>query len=266
MADINWKAKVQEQWNTNPCGNVSGDESTLDYYLDVESYRYDIYAPWLKKFIESFDVENKHFLEIGFGQGTDHSLFARKGAICHGVDLTRRHYELASMNFRLRGLESQLLQHDASSLPFESGYFDLVYSFGVLHHTPDTNRCIAEAFRVLKPGGTFIMGMYHRHSFYYWFNLFLVKGILQGKLRNLGYRGLLSTIEKGADGIKIKPLVKLYTKRELSIMMADFPKVSFDIFDMKAYHLPGLGRLIPKTVLNKLGKYWGWYIFAIGTK
>jgi len=84
--------------------------------------------------------------------GIDLSL-ARRGARTHGVDLTPGHVELTRERLRLNGFAPRLVNADAEALPFPDNRFDFVYSFGVVHHSPDTARAVSEIFRVLKPGG-----------------------------------------------------------------------------------------------------------------
>jgi SAM-dependent methyltransferase len=99
--------------------------------------------------------------EIGLGLGADHEKFAEAGAILHGIDLTERSVRLTKLRLLLRGLISDIRVGDAESLPYESNSFDLIYSWGVIHHTPDTVRAAQEILRVLKPGGEFKVMIYH---------------------------------------------------------------------------------------------------------
>ena len=95
----------------------------------------------------------RKLLEVGVGQGTDLVQFAKGGAEVSGIDITQRHLELAARNFAVRHMHAKLAYATAAAIPFESDFFDVVYSFGVLHHTNDTVRCLSECHRVLKPGG-----------------------------------------------------------------------------------------------------------------
>ena len=81
-----------------------------------------------------------------------------------GIDLSRRAIEHARRRLALLGLESLLLVADAECLPFADSAFDLVYSWGVIHHSPDTAAAVAEIHRVLRPGGTARIMIYHRAS------------------------------------------------------------------------------------------------------
>ena len=103
-------------------------------------------------------------LEIGVGLGTDLVHFVRAGANATGVDLTDRAVGLVRRRLQLEGLEADLRVADAEALPFEDESFDRVYSWGVLHHTPDTARAVREGLRVLRPGGELCVMLYARHS------------------------------------------------------------------------------------------------------
>src|SRR5262249_9880779 len=124
----------------------------------------------------------KKLLEIGCGTGTDLLQFARGGAVVTGVDLTPRSIEIAQRRLEIYGQNGQFSQGDAENLEFADESFDVVYSFGVIHHTPDTERAVQEIHRVLKRGGKAIVMIYHRSSLYYWLGLMLKRGVLRGEL------------------------------------------------------------------------------------
>ena len=82
------------------------------------------------------------------------------------MDFTPRSVEISRQHFRVYEMHADFSLADAENLPFDADTFDVFYSNGVLHHTPDTERTIAEAHRVLKPGGTAKVMLYYRNSFY----------------------------------------------------------------------------------------------------
>lgn len=100
-------------------------------------------------------------LEIGVGLGADHQQFAEAGADLCGVDLTERAIKHKRQRLAAFGLNSNLAVGDAENLNFPNASFDRVYSWGVLHHSPDTPKAIAEVLRVLKPGGVANIMVYH---------------------------------------------------------------------------------------------------------
>jgi ubiquinone/menaquinone biosynthesis C-methylase UbiE len=194
------------------------------------------------------------------GLGTDLKQFARNGADCYGVDITDAHLSLARQNFATEGCKLTLQRGDATALPFPDGYFDCVYSFGVIHHIPDVDAVMREAHRVLKPGGLIQLAVYHRFSIHA-VSLFL-RAILSGQIARIGVSGVLATIEKGADGVTIKPYVKLYSapglrhllrRHGFSLTRSGIRQVNFD----ETHRLHAL-RSFEKAI--------GWYVCAIAKK
>lgn len=260
------KGQTQKQWNTNPCGQVGDIDWSLPYFEKIEDNRYNNYAPWMRDFYRYQNHDGVKLLEVGFGQGTDLVQYCKGGAECFGVDLTKNHFLLAKENFRLRNLSAQLFHEDASQLHFDSNTFDKVVSFGVLHHTPDIQVCVNEVHRVLKPGGKFVISLYHRNSLYYWTTLLLKEGICKGKLFRLGFAGLKSLIESGADGKNIKPYVKLYTRQSMRKLLTSFSDCRIDIRHLHNKNIWIIGKFLPKSVVSRLEPYFGWYIIATCTK
>lgn len=262
------KLETQKQWNNRPCGQIGDITYDLDYFLKIETYRYENEVPFMVKTYPYYDPENKHkrILEIGYGQGTDHAQFASSGAEMHGVDITQKHFELAKLNFELRGLKGNFLLQDASKLPYPDNHFDLIYSFGVLHHTPDIEVCLKEAYRVLKPGGKIILSLYYKHSAFHWYKKFLIDYILKLGFITKGYDGVLSTIEAGADGVKIKPLVILYDKKMMRKVLSAFKDIKISIKHFTPPQLPILGKILPNSFFEKFEHIFGWYIIGEATK
>lgn len=262
------KEHIRKQWNNTPCGKVGDITYDLDYFIKVEKNRYDSYAPWMKSFYQynSNDNNEVSILEVGFGQGTDLVQFAKAGAKCTGIDYTPKHFELAQLNFQLRGLEADLRLGDASDLPFEDNSFDKVYSFGVLHHTPDIEKCIDEVYRVLKPGGVFVMSLYHKNSLFHYYTKVFLEGILRLRFLTLGYMGVMATLEEGADGKKIKPLVNVYNESSLKPMLSKFKNTEYHIRHLRQRDIPILGSILSQNYLDKLQTKYGWYIISKSTK
>ena len=260
------KLEAQKQWNNRPCGQVGTITEDAEYFSRVEKNRYERYATWMKSFYNYDKYKGKRVLEIGFGQGTDLVQFAKGGAECYGVDITERHFDLAKKNLKTRGLEANLFLEDASKLHFKDNFFDRIYSFGVLHHTPDIEDCVKEAHRVLKPNQEFVITLYHQHSFFYYTCKLLREGILYGKLFSLGHDGLLATIEGGADGKKIKPYVKLYSTKSMKTLLKDFKDVKIDIKHLDNSQIWILGKFLPKKIVAMLEPYFGWYIIGTAKK
>jgi glycosyltransferase involved in cell wall biosynthesis/ubiquinone/menaquinone biosynthesis C-methylase UbiE len=259
-----YKDQVQNQWNNNPVGSESAREAqphSLEWFLEVERYRYDVYAPWMPRVMEFAQHAGEQVLEVGGGMGTDLAQFARNGAIVTDVDLSEGHLRLAQENFRLRGLTGTFVHHDAESLPFDSNSFDMVYSNGVLHHTPNTARAVAEILRVLKPGGRVVAMFYAENSLQYWRNLIWHFGLKSGDLSSRSMADVMSrTVER--TGNDARPLVKVYTKPRLRALFKDFSSIQI----VQRQISP---EIVPRPFrhwLNAIEKLAGWNLIIKATK
>jgi ubiquinone/menaquinone biosynthesis C-methylase UbiE len=219
-----YKEQTQDQWNQNPVGvhyaKLSRVES-LEWFLEIERHRYGVYAPWMPEVMEFKDHAGHDVLEIGGGLGTDLSQFASNGARVTDVDLSAGHLALARRNFALRGLTGTFVHHDAETLPFEDNSFDVVYSNGVLHHTPNTSQVVREVRRVLRPGGKAIIMMYAEVSWHYLETQVWKLGLDKERLKTLSIGDIMSRyVEMTAT--ESRPLVKVYTARRLRSLFEGF--------------------------------------------
>jgi ubiquinone/menaquinone biosynthesis C-methylase UbiE len=205
-------------------------------------------------------------LEIGGGLGTDLSQFARHGARVTDVDLSGGHLQHAKENFALRGLEGQFVHHDAETLPFPDDTFDVVYSNGVIHHTPNTARVVHEIKRVLKPGGKAIVMMYAEHSWHYWYRLVWEKGLKHDMLRTFSIGEIMSrTVEITENNAR--PLVKVYTGPALKRLFDGFESSAVYKRQMIAAEIPEDFEWILKWMsLETAGRLMGWNVIIKATK
>ena len=158
------KQAVADFWNAAACGEALYLEThTAEGYRRQAAERYRL-EPHIETLAEFSRWSGKRVLEVGVGLGADHQRFAEAGATLSGIDLTERAIEHTRRRFALLGLSSDLRCADAEALPFPDGVFDLVYSYGVIHHSPNTWHAAREILRVLKPGGELRVMIYHRHS------------------------------------------------------------------------------------------------------
>ncbi len=268
MLNNDFKSETQKQWNNDPCGAVTAKEfepGTPEFFSAVEKYRYEIYSPWLKDEIKFKRFNQKYVLEIGGGLGTDHIQFAKAGAKTFDLDLAKEHLRLAKSRLTQSNFAGNFIYGDAELSPFKNNSFDAVYSFGVLHHTPDTQKSIDEVYRVLKQNGEALIMLYYKHSYFYWFSLFFIKGILRGNLFKMNMSEIMSLfVEYSTSGAR--PLVKVYTKSEARQMFKDFSRIEIKIRQLTQEDFPYIGKLIPVSVLNFFSRFIGWNIFIRAIK
>jgi SAM-dependent methyltransferase len=173
-------ADVRDFWEAVPCGakHASSPEGTREFFEEVERRRYEL-EPFIPRYAQFDRASGKRVLEIGVGLGTDFVRFARAGALATGVDLTERGVRLVRERLALEGLSGDVLVANAERLPFPDGQFDVVFSWGVLHHTSDPDAAIRSALRMLRPGGRLCVMLYARHSwvaFGLWARYALLRG------------------------------------------------------------------------------------------
>jgi ubiquinone/menaquinone biosynthesis C-methylase UbiE len=158
------KKAVEEFWDKASCGeDLYLRNQQRDGYVEHARRRYEL-EPIIEEFARFDSATGKKVLEIGVGLGADHQRFAQAGARLTGIDLTARAVEHTRRRLALFGLDSALSTGDAENLAFPSDEFDRVYSWGVLHHSPNTPKAISEVHRVLRPGGVANVMIYHRWS------------------------------------------------------------------------------------------------------
>ncbi|HEU4879638.1 MAG TPA: class I SAM-dependent methyltransferase [Gemmatimonadaceae bacterium] len=155
------KSQVRDHWEQEVCGTRYGaSEDRRSFFAEIERTRYE-QDDMLRAFACFNDARGKKVLEVGVGAGTDLTQWARAGATVYGIDLTDAAVELSREHLALEGLSAEITRGDAEHLTFSDNFFDIYYSWGVLHHTPNTEQAIAEAYRVLRPGGTLKIMLYH---------------------------------------------------------------------------------------------------------
>ncbi|MBI5014767.1 MAG: class I SAM-dependent methyltransferase [Deltaproteobacteria bacterium] len=194
------------------------------------------------------DGSGRTLLEVGCGMGTDLLKFAELGYDVTGVDLAGEHIELARACFETYGRAAHLRLGNAEALDFEEAIFDRVYSFGVLHHTPNTEKALREVHRVLKPGGRAFVMLYHRDS-----------------LNNLVHALLRVSFEnpKGSRAVAADaPVTQRFSRAEVRRMTRCFSSVRVDT---EYLYGVGYGRLFdwtPAFLYRPLSKLIGWHLLV----
>lgn len=158
---------VAEYWNRRPCNIRHSPQpvGTREYFDEVEARKYFV-EPHIPAFAQFARWQGKRVLEIGCGIGTDAINFARAGADYTGVELSEASLELTRRRFDVFGLSGRLIHGNAEEVDrlVEPASFDLVYSFGVIHHTPSPRAAIRAARQVIRDDGELRFMVYARHS------------------------------------------------------------------------------------------------------
>jgi SAM-dependent methyltransferase len=217
MLDEELKQEVREFWDRASCGEVYAEGGSLRERYEAHARARYALEPYIPAFARFEEGRGRDVLEIGVGMGADHVEWAKAGPrSLTGVDLTPRAVEHTRARLALYGLSSRLEVADAERLPFADASFDLVYSWGVLHHSPDTPRAVAEVLRVLRPGGLARVMLYHRHS--------LVGDMLWLRYALLAGRPRRTLADVYAHHLE-SPGTKAYTVAEASALFAAFSRV-----------------------------------------
>lgn len=248
--------EVRAFWEQGPCGSGGSivgalTPLSLEWFERIEEHRYRV-EPFIHSVAQFTRHHGKKVLEVGVGAGTDHLQWARAGAQCFGVDLTSAAIETTRARFALYGFASNLQRLDAETLPFEDSTFDLVYSWGVIHHSEKPERIIEEIHRVLKPGGMFVGMLYGRRSplvFKFWVKHALLKG-----------KPWLSFSDVVWDKVESVG-TKAYTQSELRSLFGKFASTE-TIPLITTYDTDHWPRWISKFFPDS----WGWFIGIRATK
>ncbi len=213
----NTKQDVHDFWNLNSCGEqlfLAGADKTA--YAAQASARYAL-EPYILDFAGFKDARDLKVLEIGVGLGADHQQFAEAGADLWGIDLTERAIEHTKQRFAVFGLPSCLSVGDAENLDFPDESFDCVYSWGVLHHSPNTPKAIEEVWRVLKHKGQANIMIYNKWS--------MVGLMLWVRYALLRFRPWL-TLRYIYNHYLESPGTKAYSVDEAKLLFSAFSEVS----------------------------------------
>ena len=164
-------SNVYDFWNNRPCNIRHSDKEigSKEYFMEVSKRKYFV-EPHIIPFAEFSKYAGKQVLEVGCGIGTAAQSFAENGAIYCGIDLSDYSIELAKKRFDVFQLKGTFVADNIETpkSDFLDTEYDLVYSFGVLHHTPDAIKAIHNIYNCLKPGGEFKLMMYARNSYKYY--------------------------------------------------------------------------------------------------
>lgn len=293
-ANAELKERVRQFWQEHPCGTKFADAlpGSRRFYELVEEHRYtkEWHIPAAADFAST---KGMRVLEIGCGLGTDGAQFAQAGADYTGIDLTDAAIALARKRFELFNLPGTFRTDDAERLSFPNDTFDLVYSHGVLHHTPDIESAIREIHRVLRPGGRAEVMLYHRNSYNYRINISMLRragvhllrwkaglklvklltGEPEESLRvhatqlksDSSYLSSQEFLSRNTDGAG-NPLARVYSRSDARELFKDFKKVDVKIFFLNKRWIPIVGSILPRSIESRLASRWGWHLWVYAKK
>jgi ubiquinone/menaquinone biosynthesis C-methylase UbiE len=258
------KDRVRSFWDSEPCG--VRDLPSPQAYEQQALCRYSS-EPHIPVFAQFATSRGLNVLEVGIGMGADFLEWLKAGAIATGIDLTSAAVERTRKRCELAGYKANVFQADGENLPFASNTFDIVYSYGAMHHSPDTQQCIQEAFRVLKPGGRIRVMLYHHRSLT-GFMLWLRYGLF-------GLQSMRATVYHHLES----PGTKCFSQPEIRTLMQGFEQLKMEVafspgdlllhkpsvrFRSPVYRL--VWTFYPRRVVRLLGKKLGLCLLISGVK
>ena len=279
------KQDVQEFWSNHPCmGEWGSDEKKQ--FDEVREYRYRTH-PWLHREVSEFSAHpNDVVLEIGCSQGIDMTEFLRGGVKGYiGLDLTLKGLMLARRRLEYYGLYDQdvnLLCADAEGLPLADAQIDYLYSYGVIHHSENTQAIIDQISRVLKPGGRFTIMYYYKYSLTTFIEgtakfinrsfsfIFRDKDIFWKICKLLPYRPEIGHyrrfLDTGYSAILHAPFAHMFGKRESRKMFSAFAIRQMKVYQFSPVLRPTIRALFGEVVVDKLAEWMGWDLVIKGSK
>ena len=258
--------EVREFWNRRPC-NIRHSAQAIGsraYFDEVEARKYFV-EPHIPRFAEFARWQGKRVLEIGCGIGTDTMNFARAGAQVTAVDLSEKSIEIARQRASVYGFSNiRFYQGNAEELTsfVPAGAYDLIYSFGVIHHTPHPERVIEQLRHFSRPGTVLKVMVYHRNSL----------KALQILLRegHGAFWRFSQLLERYSEAQTGSPVTYSYTARTVRELLHSFITDSVAIEHIFPYRIPDYLqyryvriwylRYLPAPLFRALERRLGWHL------
>ncbi len=254
---------IRDFWEKHPlCSHLIPHEIGSDlFFRQYDAMRRQNEPDsFVEKILSPSRSKGLRVLDIGCGNGYILSKFASAGAKAFGVDLTGAALDLTRKRMSIHHLGAGLFQADSAHLPFPAEAFDLVYSLGVLHHSPRTEESFQEIRRILRPGGRALIMLYHKNSVLYRLRIPAMKYL------NPRFRGWpIQEVCNHLDGPG-NPLGKFYSRAEVERMMEGFRGLRFRPHFFSHLHFPGTPDIFPPSLCRWIGKRFGWFLYVSGIK
>ena len=260
---------VKKYWNFRPCNIRHSDKpiGSKEYFDEVEQRKYFV-EPHIPEFAEFPNWKGKKVLEIGCGIGTDTISFARNGASVTAIDISEKSLEIAKKRAVIYQLEQNIRficansENLSSVIPIEP--FDLIYSFGVIHHSPNPEKILSEVKKYAKPGTVVKVMVYHTYS---WKVFWILMKYGKGKFWRLN--DLIAEYSEAETGC---PITFSYSKGEITSILTGlgysiekisiehiFPYIIQDYVNYR-YKKVWYFRWMPASLFHWLEHIMGWHL------
>ena len=249
--------RVREYWDRRPCNirHSTAPVMSLQYSQEVTARKYTI-EPHIPEFAQFRRWTGKHVLEIGCGIGTDTLEFARSGANVTAVDLSRPSLDICQHRLNAEGLTATLVLGDIEHLPpLGRPQFDLIYAFGVLHHTPNPALALRNFLHYMTPTTELRIMMYAKYS---WKNLM----IHLNKDQHEAQAACPIANTYSADALT----KLLYPLRIQSIEKAHIFPWKIDKYVKYEYEKVWYFRWMPAAMFAFLERHLGWHQLVVATR
>lgn len=258
MDQLQLKQQVRDYWEAMPCG--SADElspmGTQEFFRNTELTR-GARDPFMRDTVGFDTWGGQRVLEVGCGMGMDLVQFARAGAHVSAVDLTEAGVALTTRRLQAEGLPGTVMVADAEALPLPSNGFDFVYSWGVIHATPDTPAAAREMVRVCRPGGRVLAMVYNRYSLVA-LQAWLAYGLRHGRILAPPNQLIAEHVES--------PGMKVYSRAECARLFPTLQGLSIRTIVTSWDLRVGRRRFLPSSFRRVVPSRLGWFMVVQGTK
>ena len=287
--------EVQRYWRDHPAGEAEVARLAAERhdFFDERDRQTQLLYPNLDADYGFARAQGKRTLELGCGMGYNAQRLAQYGARLIVMDLTQRAVQLTGERFILRDLPAAFLVADAEHLPFATRAFEMIFSSGVIHHSPNTAQAAREIKRVLQVGGAATVMVYNRNSRWFWWNIVVILGALMWLLDRLptrirerflavrpAWRNLVlssgqrlrfaDVVRAGTDfGGLLNPLSRVYTKhsaRRLFSGLANFRFVTQFNYFRALEENPSLLVRAVRRAMAWFDRRWGWFLIVHAEK
>lgn len=285
---------IKDFWQNNPCGSDFIEKSEWEkFFKNYDDFKFKI-EPHIIDNLAGIEWKNKKVLEIGLGQGAEAQKIIERGAVYYGIDLTEESVFRVKKRFELNNLKYDSVSvMNAEKIEYEDEYFDIVFSHGVIHHSPEISKIIEEIYRILKKNGKAVIMLYHRNSLNYRVSINIIRragifllyipGFLKiiskitgepverlrkhkenMKKTGLSYLKMSNFIHKSTDGPD-NIYSSVFTKKDAKKMFGKFSEIRFSVHYINLRHIPLL-IVLPKKIKKMLEAKYGWHLWINAVK